>query len=225
LRRALLFTLCLVAAIGFAALAEWQFERRIWKLDLIARVDARIHAAPVPIPPPGKWPGVNARDDEYRRVQLTGRFLHERVTLVDALTDEGPGVWVLTPLVTSSGTVLINRGFVPRERIHDYLRPQGVVLVTGLLRMSEPHGRILRPNRPDANLWYSRDVAAIAVARKLGRTAPFFIDAEATGRNSYPIGGLTVVRFRNAHLAYALTWLALAVLATLGGWRVCHDAQ
>nr|WP_272214236.1 SURF1 family cytochrome oxidase biogenesis protein [Marinicella sp. W31]MDC2878501.1 hypothetical protein [Marinicella sp. W31] len=27
----------------------------------------------------------------------------------------------------------------------------------------------------------------------------------------YPIGGLTVVKFRNAHLSYALTWFAMAL--------------
>ena len=31
-----------------------------------------------------------------------------------------------------------------------------------------------------------------------------------------PIGGLTVVRFRNAHLIYALTWFGLAGLSLFG---------
>ena len=31
---------------GLAALGDWQIHRRAWKLDLIARVEARIHAAP-----------------------------------------------------------------------------------------------------------------------------------------------------------------------------------
>ena len=33
-----------------------------------------------------------------------------------------------------------------------------------------------------------------------------------------PVGGLTVVQFRNAHLVYALTWFGLA--AMLAGWTV-----
>ena len=41
--------------------------------------------------------------------------------------------------------------------------------------------------------------------------APYFIDADATANpGGLPVGGLTVVRFRNSHLSYALTWFALA---------------
>src|SRR5262245_42515181 len=37
---------------GFCALGTWQVQRRAWKLDLIARVDQRVHAAAVPAPGP-----------------------------------------------------------------------------------------------------------------------------------------------------------------------------
>lgn len=218
MKRGLLLLLFVVAAAGFIALGVWQIERRAWKLDLIARVDSRVHAPPVPIPPSSRWPSIHAADDEYRHVELRGHFLNEQSTLVDALTDAGPGVWVLTPLATDDGTVLVNRGFVPREHETDYDRPEGDLSVTGLLRPSEPGGRFLRHNRPRENLWYSRDVAAIAAARKLGPVAPFFVDADATAAGRYPIGGMTVVAFRNMHLVYALTWFALAILSVAGVW-------
>ena len=35
----------------FAGRGTWQVYRLQWKLDLIARVDARVHAAPAPPPP------------------------------------------------------------------------------------------------------------------------------------------------------------------------------
>jgi surfeit locus 1 family protein len=82
------------------------------------------------------------------------------------------------------------------------------------MRVSEPHGGFLRTNEPAADRWFSRDVPAIARARGLGVVAPFFVDADATpNRGGYPIGGLTVVQFRNSHLIYALTWFALAALS------------
>lgn len=217
-KRAWFFTACVAAALLFAALSVWQFERRLWKLDLIARVDARIHAAPVPVPE--RWDAFDAVDAEYRRVWARGVFEHDKAVLVDALTERGAGAWVMTPLMTANGIVFVNRGFVPPARERDYDRPAGMVTVTGLLRLPEPGGRFLRPNRPDAGLWYSRDVAAMARARHLGRIAPFFIDAEARAGAAYPVGGLTVVSFRNVHLIYALTWLALAGLAGFGAWRV-----
>ncbi|HEX4480256.1 MAG TPA: SURF1 family protein [Rudaea sp.] len=216
MKRGFLLLFFAVAAAGFIALGLWQLQRRVWKLDLIARVDARVHAPPVAIPPPMQWPAIDAADDEYRHVRLQGRYLNDRATRVDALTEAGAGVWIMTPLITNDGTILINRGFVTREHEHDYDRPDGTVSVTGLLRMTEPGGRFLRANRPLDDAWYSRDVAAIATSRNLGSVAPFFVDADATAPGHYPIGGMTVVNFRNMHLIYALTWFALAGFCVAG---------
>lgn len=220
LGRALLCSGLLLAFLAFMALGIWQIERRAWKLDLIARVDARVHAAPVPAPASAQWPAVDAASDEYRRVRLQGHFLHDRETLVQALSERGAGFWVLTPLVRPDGSiVLVNRGFVPPERRERATRaagePGGELALTGLLRISEPHGGFLRTNDAAANRWYSRDVPAIAAARglpALGPVAPYFVDAASASDAAagQPEGGLTVIQFRNSHLVYALTWFALA---------------
>ena len=220
-RRWFLPALCLLLALLFTALGVWQVERRAWKLDLIKRVDARVNAPPQPVPPPAEWASLDPREAEYRRVRAKGEFLHDRETLVDALTERGAGAWVLTPLHTADGTILVNRGFVPPDRRAPESRaaaqPSNEVTVTGLLRLTEPEGRVLRPNRPAENRWYSRDVQAIARARGLGQVAPFFIDAGAAPNpGGVPVGGLTVVRFRNTHLVYALTWFGLAALSIAG---------
>ena len=215
--------LCVVAVVTllgmamFIALGVWQIERRSWKLDLIHQVETRIHAAPVPLEGPATWPSIDA-SDAYRHVRISGHFLHDRETLVQAVTEHGGGFWVLTPLQTADGyTVLINRGFVPPELRDPAARQSGQIAgpvsVTGLLRMTEPEGAFLRANDPDAGRWYSRDVAAMSEARGLTNAAPFFIDADASANaRGGPIGGLTVVVFRNNHLVYALTWFALALM-------------
>jgi len=190
----------------------------VWKLDLIERVEARIHAPPAPVPLPAAWSGLDVQDFEYRRVRLSGVFDHGHETLVQAVTERGAGFWVLTPLDTGQGIVLVNRGFVPGDRRSPAARPVGqmggAVTVVGLMRASEPRGAFLRSNDPADDRWYSRDVAAIAQARGLGKVAPFFVDADATpNAGGYPLGGLTVVRFRNSHLVYAITWFALALLS------------
>ena len=74
---------------------------------------------------------------------------------------------------------------------------------------------------PAENRWYSRDVAAIAAKRGLRRVAPYFIDADASGRE-WPRGGMTVVRFPNNHLVYALTWFGLATLVAFLLARALH---
>jgi surfeit locus 1 family protein len=217
---------------GFAGLGVWQLQRLAWKLDLIARVDARVHAAPVAPPGPQAWAQISAAQDEYRRVRVHGVFDNDRETLVQAVTDLGPGFWVMTPLRTDSGEeILINRGFTPPERADKASRAAGLptapVTVTGLLRISEPHGGFLRANQPTAGRWYSRDVAAIAKARGLANVAPYFIDADSTpNAGGWPRGGLTVVHFRNSHLAYALTWFGLAGMTVLwGAWPSLEAAR
>jgi surfeit locus 1 family protein len=220
-RPALAFAMLALVVI-FAALGTWQVQRLFWKLDLIAQVEARIHAPPVPIPSPAQWPTVSAETDAYRRVTVTGTFRHDQSALVQAVTELGAGYWVMTPLALAEGsTVLVNRGFVPanrRDAIPDGAEP-GTATVTGLLRISEPGGAFLRSNDPEDDRWYSRDVAAIAASRGIMQVAPFFIDADATANpGGLPVGGLTVVRFRNSHLVYALTWYALAVMSAAGAW-------
>jgi surfeit locus 1 family protein len=214
---AFLAATCL-GVLVFAGLGLWQLERRSWKLDLIARVEARIHAPPVAAPGPAAWAGAAA--EEYRRVALEGRYLDAPETLTLAVTERGPGFWVLAPLRSDSGfTVLINRGFVPEGERAPALRrkvPGEPARVVGLLRSSEPGGGFLRANDPAGGRWYSRDVAAIAAAQGLGAVAPYFVDADAeTEPGPLPRGGMTRVVFRNAHLIYALTWFCLALMS---GW-------
>ncbi|KMO21667.1 hypothetical protein SQ03_02730 [Methylobacterium platani JCM 14648] len=228
-KRLSLVALSLLATALFLALGIWQVERRAWKLDLIARVEARLSAAPVPAPGPAEWPRIShetSRDaDEYRRVTASGRFLPGRAVRTMAVTEKGPGSWLLEPLVTGSGdTILVNRGFVPPDWRAPPGDGEGTATVTGLLRITEPGGGFLRSNDPAHGRWYSRDVAAIAEAEGLGRVAPYFIDADAAGNGpGRPVGGLTVVAFRNHHLIYALTWFGLAALSGYAAHRAWRE--
>lgn len=234
-RRAAVVIVSLLLFAGFSALGVWQLQRLAWKTALIARVEARVAAAPIAPPPPADWAGVSAERDEYRRVQVHGVFDHRHEAFVQALTEAGAGFWVLTPLRTDQGfTVLVNRGFVSPDKRAQATRaaalPAGPVAVTGLLRLSEPRGGFLRANDPASGRWYSRDVGAIARTQGLSDAAPYFIDADATPNPSgWPRGGLTVIRFPNSHLAYALTWFTLAAMtAAWSGWlllarRGSHD--
>lgn len=217
----------MVLVYGFVQLGTWQVHRRAWKLDLIHRVDTRVHAPPVAAPGKAQWPDVTAARDEYLHVTITGTYLYDKDTQVQAVSDLGGGFWLLTPMRTADGAlVLVNRGFVPPEwKETASTEPPGPVTVTGLLRMPEPGGGFLRKNDPSRNLWYSRDVQAIATARGLdpGLVAPYFIDADGPGAQTngapprYPVGGLTVISFPNNHLMYAITWYALALMSLGAG--------
>lgn len=222
--------LFLAAFACLIALGVWQIQRRAWKLDLIQRVDARVHAPPGAAPGPADWPTVSADRDEYKHVQLEGQYLPVAATRVQAVTELGPGFWLLQPFQTTGGEiVLINRGFVPNERkAAEADAAPSDTHVTGLLRLSEPGGGFLRKNAPAQNRWYSRDVQAIAARLGLKQVAPYFIDADRGAplpsdpkvEPTWPVGGLTVIKFPNSHLSYALTWFALALMVVFAAWRV-----
>jgi len=249
--RALRVSLALVAGLmfaGFFALGTWQIFRLQWKLSLIERVEQRVHAAAVPAPAVALWPSLTAEADDYRRVQLRGAYLHGASTQVLASLERGTGYWVLTPLCTAAGgIVLVNRGFIPAgsggwkpqpappaasaNACRDALANGTPAGVSGLMRLSEVAGR-LRANEPGRNYWYTRDVRAIAQARGLPPVAPYFVDADAGSALAagpvdgvQPIGGLTVISFVNNHLVYALTWFALALMVAGAAVWVARDAR
>ncbi|WP_156930282.1 SURF1 family protein [Sphingomonas jaspsi] len=218
-RKMVVFALFLLAwAVVFAGLGVWQVQRLHWKRALIASVEHKLASAPVDLPPKSSWSRLASPTNEYLKVRVRGVFRERDAVRVDALTELGAGDWLLTPLATAQGTIWVNRGFAPKDSTVS-LRPVGPqpVVVTGLLRMSEPDGRFLRPNRPGEGRWFSRDIAAMSATRRIDDAAPFFIDEARQGTlTNYPVGGLTVTRFRNSHLAYALTWFGLSLLCLFG---------
>ena len=228
----------------FILLGNWQVRRLHWKLNLIHDVATRVHAPPVAAPGPEQWPRIDRGQLQYLHVRLHGRFLDGAPTLVHGTSRQGYGYWVMAPLRTDRGfVVLINRGYIPADlpgtpAYAQVQPPTGEVSLNGLLRLSEPGGGFLRPNRPAAGQWYSRDVRAIASARGLpaAEMAPYFVDADAvppgrSGSAPWPQAGLTVIHFPNNHLGYLITWylLALGVLvaACFVGreeYRLRHDS-
>lgn len=218
----------LIVLIILVTLGVWQLQRLAWKEALIARIDARTHANPVAIAPEILWPKLQWNEEEYRPVQVTGKYLYQDQVFVHANAVVGVGsarmgYFVLTPLQQENGSIIIiNRGFIPLELKQDtdafaewQLKDQsmGPVTVTGLLRSPQERGWFVPEDVTAAGEWFTRDPIAIGQAKGLTRIAPFMIDA-ASGSvtERWPMGGLTVVSFPNNHLDYAFTWFGLAVV-------------
>ncbi|MGI6244487.1 MAG: SURF1 family protein [Pseudochelatococcus sp.] len=217
-----------VGVLVLVALGIWQLQRLAWKEALIARIETRIAAAPVPAPDESSWSSARWADDEYRPVTASGRYLYERQVYVHGnATLEGStrmGYFVLTPLQQAGGSIIVvNRGFMPMEFKRDAAAVQRwragerdgeQVSVAGLLRAPQSRGWFVPVDVPEKGEWFTRDPQAIAQAGELERVAPFLIDAFDThgdGASMWPKGGLTVVSFPNNHLDYAFTWFGLAV--------------
>lgn len=224
-----------VALAILAALGIWQLERKAWKEDLLEQVRSRAYGAPVDIPAETAWPGWQAAAGEFTRVRLSGRFQDEETVPVHGLAEirrnqASQGYYLFTPLRRDDGTtVVINRGFVPGDQLRATLdrlpaQDDGVSEVVGLLRAPEERGWFVPENQPDRGEWFVRNLTDMAAARRLVRSAPFYVDAGASpGQAGWPAGGQTQLTLPNNHLQYAFTWFGLggALLGVYGrfAWR------
>ncbi|MBU6415895.1 MAG: SURF1 family protein [Xanthomonadaceae bacterium] len=215
---------------GLILLGNWQVRRYHLKLKIAHDIATRVHAPPVKPPGPAQWPRIAAGHEQYLHVRLHGRFIDSQ-TLVRGSSSKGYGYWVMAALRTDRGfIVLVNRGYVPPEpsgapASSKIGPPGGEVTLAGLLRLTEPRGGFLRHNQPKKDLWYSRDVAAIAAADHLpaDQVAPYFVDADAAaGESGPPFAGLTSTYIYNHSLGYAITWYLLALGTLLAAAIVIH---
>jgi len=199
-------------------LGVWQVQRLEWKEAIVVDRMERMNAPAVALSavPEDGWRGF-----ELRSVRARGVYLHDKSVEIASRTLKGrPGVHVVTPLVLSdgSGTVLVNRGWVPPKNARDpaeFQRPGGVVSVDGFLRAGAKTSAWVPDNEPANDVWFFADAPAMARARGLGVVKPYVVELAPTAGGAaaargYPIAGQTVTAIRNNHLQYAVTWFGLA---------------
>lgn len=224
----------LIGVVFLVALGNWQMRRLAWKEGLIAAIAERAHAAPISLADAEQRGG----DVEYLRVKATGKLLNDRELDFYAFDEQaGVGWHIVTPLQLADGSIVfVNRGFVPDE-LKDSAkrqegRPAGDVEIVGLARKPETPGAFTPANDAVKNVWYWRDIPAMAAAAVPGdkaRVAPFVVDAELEPRppGGWPRGGVTRLELPNRHLEYALTWygLAAALLGVFAAFAVTRWRQ
>ncbi|XP_039714788.1 surfeit locus protein 1 [Pteropus medius] len=214
--------LLLIPVTAFG-LGTWQVQRRKWKLKLIAELESRVMAEPVPLPADP----MELKNLEYRPVKVRGHFDHSKElymmprTMVDPAREAREagqpsvqsGAHVITPFhCTDLGiTILVNRGFVPRKKVNPDTRQKGQVEgevdLVGMVRLTETRKPFVPENNPEQNHWHYRDLEAMA---KLTGAEPILIDADFKSTvPGGPIGGQTRVTLRNEHMQYIITWYGL----------------
>ncbi len=208
------------AFVVLVGLGTWQVQRLLWKGDLITYREAQLAAPAIPL---GDDLSAIGDDFAFRRVTVSGAFLHDNEIYLAASHDRTIGFQVITPLRRADGSVvLIDRGFVPSAARPAWLRGEGqvtgVVTIEGLVRVSPRRGSFTPDNDPDKNYWFWFDFAAMAAFA--GVEAPLFVVEAGPAENpgGLPIGRELRVELRNEHLSYAITWycLALAMVVIYG---------
>lgn len=217
--------LLILAAAAFAVLVglgTWQWQRLVWKEELLATISERVNAAPLPLD------GILALLDsgqpiEYRPVTVSGQLLNEGEQYVLATLNGASGWHVYTPLEVAGmdGAILfVNRGFVPYDKREPSTRVDGqmdrFVNIEGLAREA-PAAKpsfIVPDNDPAGGTYYWKDLAAMTAAAGLGgaNVLPLFVDKTSRlPEGLLPIAGVTQVELPNNHLQYLITWYGLAL--------------
>jgi len=202
---------CFLVAL---ALGTWQVQRLHWKEGLIAERTAQLTATPVPLPanPPPEDPAL-----DFRRVTVTGTFLHDKELYLAARSLRGnPGYDVVTPLRRDDGrVVLVDRGWVPPERKMPDKRAEGQVggrvSIDGIARTRFRKGYFQPDNDVAKNVWFWIDLGAMGRATGV-EPLPVLIEAGAdTTPGGTPKGGQTRIDLVNNHLSYVVTWYSVAL--------------
>lgn len=182
----------------------------------------------------------------HRPFSLTGKFRHENEILVGprgpplgALGQTGPnsgrsqggmasspqGFYCLTPFerANNMGTVIVNRGWIPRSFVQQnasWQRPNGILTLVAVPSKTEQPRFISPPHdvrEPKQLLWYDR--SAIEQKSKTSGTAPLILTETTVIQASdgdlppFKPSKESVGEFKvtpTTHAGYAITWFGLS---------------
>jgi cytochrome oxidase assembly protein ShyY1 len=200
-------------------LGSWQFDRHEARSAQNSAVQQSLAEAPASLDDVMPDPSVLAPEREHRSVTLTGSYLVEAQTLQRNPRGRS-GFAVLTPLeLATGGTVLVERGFVPRSLedpnapADSVTPPSGPVEVTVRLRQPQTSsGRVA----PDGQV-FDIDPASYPVPLP----APVYTAyGELEEQSPEPSAGLELPPPADIglgpHLLYAIQWWLFIPLALVG---------
>lgn len=205
-----------IAAFGTCvALGTWQVNRLAWKEGLIAALAEANAQKPLTALPADE----NALAAlQFRKITVKGTWRgNSEFHIAPRYFKNQFGYWVVTPFALADGRiVLINRGWVPAKKKEASTRPEtavtGAATIHGLVRIGAERSYFSPPNQPEKNLWFGRDVAAMAAHANLKNVIPAMVDLVGEQDVKHlPVPSDGTIRLRNDHLSYIFTWYAIAL--------------
>lgn len=210
----------MIGLIVLCALGTWQMNRLAWKTDLISRiqVELKMDSATVPIDP-----ATDLSEILLKRGFLKGEFLHDQAVLIQARTFKGhPGYHLITPFKMADyndKVVFVNRGWIPIQLTPDdshVLKPEGLMMITGVLRPSPKYNRFVPPNNPDEAQWYRikpKEIADTQGIEDFYSNNIFYKELRNAKRGvpDLPVPAAVEINISNNHGGYALFWFIMAI--------------
>ena len=229
-RRWVLFAVAVaLMALGAVRLGEWQFDRLADREQRNEWTERNLAAEPAPVDAVLGVDQPVPADREWTRVEVTGEYDADATVVVRYQTRDGePGVDVVTPLVTRSGTaVLVDRGWVPTDNTGTVPAdlpqpPSGEVDVVGWVR-GDATGRGI-----EVESGSTRAISSVEIGDRLDYPVyAGFVDAQSetppptdeVQRTELPDLG------EGPHFFYGLQWWFFGALAVFGFGYLAWDER
>ncbi|MBX9726912.1 MAG: SURF1 family protein [Rickettsiales bacterium] len=205
-----------LAAFGTClALGTWQVERLKWKEGIIAALaeanaDATLTALPVD--------EAELKPLQFRKITLKGTWQGDtEFHLAPRYWRDKFGYAIITPFkLGDDRVVMVNRGWVPAKKKEASTRPEtavkGPATINGLVRVGAERNYMSPPNQPEKNIWFGRDVSAMAASANIKNIVPAMVDIVGVQDvKNLPVPSDGTIRLKNDHLSYILTWYGIAL--------------
>lgn len=222
---AILSTICIM-------LGNWQLHRLHNRLDQNKVIAANLGGDPVSIDSIQDAPRSALETKEWERVRVVGEYdVSRQVVLKYQTRDVGPGVNVITPLVTSSGrVVLVDRGWMKSANntgpVTDVPAPPGgPVTLTGWWRRdSQAKASAVEPENGQIRAVSS---AGIATSLDMPVYRGYLNLSDQQPKSQDPLLAEPRPEMgQGVHFFYALQWYFFAALAIFGwfffAWTEAH---
>lgn len=206
-RLAFLAVIGLGGAAILVSLGVWQVQRLAWKENLIADIETRIAADPVPLPTK-----VDRVSDAYLPVKVTGVLSPDYVQVLVSKKNVGAGYRIIRPMILEDDRIMVDMGFVTTAKAADLSYEGGQPeTVTGNLQWPRESDSFTPAPDFDNNIWFARDVEALAQTLD---TRPILIVRREASQAEGPVSPMPVDTnaIPNDHLQYAITWFSLAAI-------------
>jgi cytochrome oxidase assembly protein ShyY1 len=227
-RYAAMAVLMAVVAVICGIAGTWQIERFNQSVRDNNALTANAHAAPVPlttalVPLVGPSPDPSRDAIRYRAVTVTGTYEADAQLLVNQSVSGNDGFYVVNPLRTSDGVVLVVRGFVPEKSDGSppatiAAPPTGAVTVTGQLQTPDTandgaselgHSQIETVNPREQATRFARPTFNAYLTLAAGQPGTAALTPLPAPDLSNPAGGA----YEWQHFSYIVQWYLFALLA------------
>ena len=221
-----LAAVALLLALGCIAAGTWQIQRFSESVHDNRALDHNAHAASAPLtaalaPLTGSGPAPGRDQVRFRTVTATGTYIGTTSYLPGKIVNGVGGFDAVTPLRTSDGVLIVDRGFVaatPADRPRAIPPvPAGSVTISGRLDTPSSAHAATDPARVAAQLFAPVHQAVLSLAASQPGSAG--LTPASPPDLSNPAGGA----YEAQHFAYIVQWYIFAIIALVAPFAIARN--